>query len=405
MYSISDIDNKRANIQPSARKSIHSNCDNCPFFRIEDMGKYGLGNEKNHRVFERSHPKHKFSSHEDQGQDVVDNVMSKLARHSSPKTTTKKTRRNSVDGLYQNKYSNESDDEDDSDDIPEINYLDEENLNSSESLIYATPQRTRLNESDITHQNISPYSFQDHTNVNIENKSSYKQFLLVSLLIAVIAVAGYYSDILSANNQINHVIYDKNNFDNEITYLGGKYKVTDDSILQIRTGISTIFQRQDAGSFIFAYNSQSTNFNPIFLNNFINDIAFAAAKYLRNESYVQNYVVVDSSKIDMKVHSELIEKYREDVAKTGVMLVKDLDEIPAPLAMAFHYYCDEFNPLIKRSAIFFTLDMAKCSDQKISHVSIEKCLAKKWANIIPKDNIVPLLTRVVSIVVDVASVF
>ncbi|CAK1599563.1 unnamed protein product [Parnassius mnemosyne] len=386
------------------------------------MGKYGLDNKKNHRVLERSHPKHNLSSNEDQGVDEVDNVMSKLSHHSSPKTATKKTRRNSVDGLYQNKYSNESDDDnvlskstpavfqshyhcrDDSDDIPELNCLDEENLNSSESLIYATPPRIRINESDNTNQNITPYSFQEHTNVNIENKSSYKQILLVSFIIAIIAIAGFYGDILSANNQMNLVIYDKNNFENEITYLGEKYKVTDDSILQIQTGISTIFQRQDAGSFIFAYNSQSNNFNPNFLNNFLNDIAIAAAKYLRNDSYVENYVVVDSSNLDMKVHSELIEKYREDVTKTGVMLVKDLDEVPASLAMAFHYYCDEFNPLIKRSAIFFTLNMARCSDQKISHASIEKCLAKKWT-VIPKDNIVPLLTRVVSIVVDVASVF
>lgn len=72
-------------------------------------------------------------------------------------------------------------------------------------------------------------------------------------------------------------------------------------------------------------------------------------------------MIVDSGKLDMRAHGELIERYREDVTKTGVMLVKDIDEVPASLAMAFHYYCDEFNPLIKRSAIFFTLNMARCS--------------------------------------------
>lgn len=88
--------------------------------------------------------------------------------------------------------------------------------------------------------------------------------------------------------------------------------------------------------------------------------------FLGNDSEIQNQVIVDSTKLKMKAHSELMERYRNDVTKSGVMLVTDLDKVPSSLAMAFHYYCDEFNPLVKKSAIFFTLDIASCSGENVN---------------------------------------
>lgn len=81
-----------------------------------------------------------------------------------------------------------------------------------------------------------------------------------------------------------------------------------------------------------------------------------------NESVYNQPIVIHSSELDMQSHSELMKKYRYEVAKTGVMLVKDLDRIPSSLAMAFHYFCDEYNPLVAKSAIFFTLNLANCSN-------------------------------------------
>lgn len=74
------------------------------------------------------------------------------------------------------------------------------------------------------------------------------------------------------------------------------------------------------------------------------------------------HTVIVSTNLNMAEHGELISRYRDDVDKAGVLLVKEVDSVPSDLAMAFHYYCDEYNPLVKRSAIFFTLDLANCSN-------------------------------------------
>ncbi|KPJ06719.1 hypothetical protein RR48_11766 [Papilio machaon] len=241
---------------------------------------------------------------------------------------------------------------------------------------------------------------------NIDEKESKNNsvFIIGAVFVCIIAIT-YLLYFHSASNIVrqNQNIYDESKFYSDIGYLGKKYKVNYNSILQIQSVISTTFQKQDVASLIFTYNSDNNNFNRANFNQFMNDVAFNTARYLRNDSNIHNHVIVDSNKLDMKVHSELIERYRNDVTKTGVMLVTDVDEVPSSLAMAFHYYCDEFNPLVKKSAILFTLNMAKCSERKITHSSVEKCLAKKWT-IIPKDNIVPLLTRIVNVVIDVTNV-
>jgi hypothetical protein len=81
-----------------------------------------------------------------------------------------------------------------------------------------------------------------------------------------------------------------------------------------------------------------------------------------NQSTSVEPTILHSYQLDMQTDVDLIKKYRSEVARTGVMLLNDLDSVPSRLAMAFHYFCDEGNPLEAKTAIFFTLNMAKCSN-------------------------------------------
>ncbi|XP_045761681.1 uncharacterized protein LOC123864942 isoform X2 [Maniola jurtina] len=383
-----------AHIKPSARKSIHSHCSRCSTLRLTDMGRYGAVQRR--------------SVQQDQGQDEVDNVISKMARPASPiplRNYNRMCRRNSYD------VSNESSD-DDSEEDDEIytsanttvqqNELQNSRNMSTSSNLQNSPEHQRVMNNSTNRQN---QSFSQ--NLSKKDESSITQLLMQILLVFLVACSAvFYLRYYPSETTKMNSIYDKMSFYNDVMDLGEKYKVKDTSILQVRTGIATIFEKQDTGSFIFAYNSKSNNFNPVMFNNFIEDLAATASRYLRNESVHHNAVVVDTVNLKMQTEKEFMNQYEPDVAKTGVMLVKDIDNIPAQLAMAFHYYCDEYSPLVRRSAIFFTLNLARCSnnsDPKSTHEYIEKCLAKKWSAV-GEDRIGPLLTRVVNIVVDVTSV-
>ncbi|XP_039765806.1 uncharacterized protein LOC120637840 isoform X2 [Pararge aegeria] len=384
-----------AHIKPSARKSIHTHNSSCVYLCNRNMGRYGLNavrarNELN-------------GPDTEQGHDEVDNVMSKLARPASPVPVRNKKniRRNSHD--INTEYSEDDSDENDELYASANATFQQSDARSSRNVSQDTPEQRRINTS--ANQQTRSHS-QLRQKLPKEKETTSCQFLLQMLLMLLTAgIAVFYIGYYPSEPTKMNSIYDKISFYSDIMDLGEKYKVKDTSILQVRTGVATIFEKQDTGSFIFAYNSKSNSFNPTLFNSFVEDLAATASRFLRNDSD-NLYAVVDTVKLKMQTEKEFMNKYEEAVARTGVMLVKDVDNVPSEIAMAFHYYCDEYSPLVRRSAIFFTLNLAKCSnnsDPKSTHEYIEKCLAKKWSNV-GEDRIGPLLTRVVNIVVDVTSV-
>lgn len=383
------------NIKPSARKSIHSHCNTCNAKCHLNMGKYGLKNCKREDIA-------KTSLH-DPGVDVTDNVMSKMARQASPIPTRRnnetKYRRNSFDLPTDECSDDESDNDEELYNSALQNELSRSRNTSSHSL-NISPHR----HNNISTENLHNSSF-TLSQQNKNNKFGSSNNFLIAIIILLLSIMLFYIKFDSDPVTVKYE-YDRFQFDNDVKDLKEKYKIEDNSILQVKTGVATIFKNQDTASFIFAYNSNSNNFNVLRFNNFINDIAATTSRYLRNESN-KVHVTIDSSNLIIQTAKEFMNQYQDEVYESGVMLVKDIESVPSQLAMAFHYYCDEYNPLVKRSAIFFTLNWAKCSnssDKKATHENIEKCLASRW-NTVDEEKIGPLLTRVVNIVVDVTQSF
>ncbi|XP_047541078.1 uncharacterized protein LOC125073973 isoform X2 [Vanessa atalanta] len=399
------------NIKPSARKSIHSNCNTCNINCLKNMVRYG---HKVHKKQEES-----ANASQEQGVDEVDNVMSKMARQTSPipmrRNNDVKYQRNSF-GINNDDSSDESDNENVlSKSSPATFSYSSEDLYTS--ALQNELQRSR-NESNHSINNMSP-----HRSHNISSENQHKRYLtsleqnaksirdtsdqiVIAMIIFLLAVIMFLYSQYVTDKALTNNVYDKFRFDSDVKDLKEKYKVKENSILQVKTGVATIFENQDTASFIFVYNSESINFNPKRFDNFIEDIAATTSRYLRNESK-EVHVTVDTTKLMMQTTKDFMNQYQDKVMRTGVMLVKDIDSVPSQLAMAFHYYCDEYNPLVKRSAIFFTFNLANCSiisDKKSSHEYVEKCLANKW-NSVGEEKIGPLLTRVVNIVVDVTQTF
>ncbi|KAJ8734181.1 hypothetical protein PYW07_014732 [Mythimna separata] len=415
--------------RPLPRRPIHN-------YRVENqlvneiMGRYGVVNNRRENDA-------RLSPQQSLGEDVVDNVLSKMSRQTSPLSIRKKKlpRSNSYSQDEENTdetnvlskslpatlpshlpYSDDSEIEGNfSTHSKKDSRFEEESIHditnrSNRSNRSVTLERAHLTESSPYQQRLSVKSreiSQPQSSNAVRNI-----FLTLVVIVAVVMHWKFPNMITSITNNSQDkstqtVDQGKIIFENNMKILQEKYNIDDDSILRLQTGISTIFSRMDSGSFIFVYNSKTNNFNLVRFEKFADEVAYTAARFLRNDISSIRHTVVESSNLDMQEHGELISRYREDVDRSGVMLVKEIDAVPSDLAMAFHYYCDEYDPLVKRSAIFFTLNMANCSnipDPKSIHDIIEKCLARKWTTL-PRENMRPLLTRVVDVVIDVTSVF
>ncbi|XP_041973889.1 uncharacterized protein LOC121729438 [Aricia agestis] len=437
-------------INPSARKSIHAGCSTCIENKI--MGRYGCSHRKEKQI----------NTGQSQGTDEVDNVMSKLAppyNSSRPLPTRKSvSRRNSIDVPG----ANNSDETDDDNELYRSAAQSDFNTSRDEFLTSTNNSPTQDRDThrrdihtrsspkngsyisgntlesynispahNISRKDISDYETRYDTrssqngymsgiilesarinsahNLNTRresdsettrggNKFKYVGLILVLAVVAIGINIDYFLRTIDTENDIfsNDII-----FHDHISSLGAKYKVSRDAILRLKVGISTISKNQDAASFMLIYDSRAESFNAQVLFSFVEELALKTVQYLRNNSNSIQNVIVDTDHIETE--SEL-RALQSEVEKTGVMIVPNINDVPSELAMAFHYYCDEYNPLVKSSAIFFTLDAAACIYSKeVTHTFIEKCLLNKW-NDIHKDKIGPLLTRVVNVIIDISNI-
>ncbi|XP_045501352.1 uncharacterized protein LOC123698654 [Colias croceus] len=386
---------EKVQIIPSARKPIHN-------ISHTDTMSYKKSNINTSR--ERNIQSSNI------GVDEVDNIFSKHVRPSSPIAIRKELPSGSA---LDAELSDSDDDSSNEEPLSESPYSSPGSLSNSysknESPNYeyqsiAQSDRENLSRRVLSHQ----YSQERKSSIpSIEpDEQILKKYTIYIPALIALVFGVYYLYDPSTEKTVFQNNYDKFSFYSDVKSLAQQYKVKGDAMLQIQTAINTIFEKQDTASFIFTYDGGMANFDPVKFNKFMDNIASAASRYLRNNTKNVQHIVLDNSKIiSLKSDYELINQYRDTVEKRGVLLVKDIEKVPSNLAMAFHYYCDEYNPLVKKSAIFFTLNVAECStlDQKPTHEYIERCLKTKWKEI-QKDKIGPLLTRVVNIVVDVISV-
>lgn len=102
------------------------------------------------------------------------------------------------------------------------------------------------------------------------------------------------------------------------------------------------------------------------------------------------------SKATIKDYGILIEKYRPVLEEKRVMIVRDVHTVPASVAPVFHVFCDTTGPVVKKSAIFFTMEMQEDEiplTRNALYQSVEKRLETLWKNGVDKDKIQPLITR------------
>lgn len=329
-----------------------------------------------------------YSSTEESGDDEVDNIQSKPLRDPNCSVSPSQTK-------WQRDTSSLANYECYSTDTSELT------LNES------------VNESFHRSQSLERLSQHNHTNKGKDSSATILCLSLITIIVGVLAAIyiTMFPTLPYENSDL--AVTEHTLFSDNLLSIKKKYEISDDSILQVESGVRTIFDKNITGSFTFVYNSESKNFNLNNFENFVNEAALVTARYLRNtdSSNGKNtgairHTVLTGSDIALKNHGEFMNKYRKNVEQTGVMLVKDLEMVPSDVAMAFHYYCDEYNPLVKKSAIFFTMDLGKCSSDygKKMHAFIENCLKQKWSSVSP-EKITPLLTRVVTEVIDIYSIF
>lgn len=97
-------------------------------------------------------------------------------------------------------------------------------------------------------------------------------------------------------------------------------------------------------------------------------------------------------------YGAFLQQYKRPLEERGIMVVQNLDQVPAKAARALFTICDSYGPLVERAVIFFTIDISQRqrevsdSDQSPTEMA-ENLLRDQWRNGLKGDTLVPLLVR------------
>lgn len=160
----------------------------------------------------------------------------------------------------------------------------------------------------------------------------------------------------------------------------------------IESSISEIKTFEKPSVIILVYRDVSN------ISQLLDNITIYASCILNDDCHVDPIIIKGNELNTYEIIEDygiVIQRYRSLLEEKHIMIVKNLDEILGPVAQAFHYICDEYTPLVKRSLILFTMRVDKYEGRELEQVV--NILENKWSDI-GRDKLEALITRVSSIV-------
>lgn len=166
----------------------------------------------------------------------------------------------------------------------------------------------------------------------------------------------------------------------------------------LESGVNNTIRRNRPSTFILLYQEKSKDI----IENLLKSISEYVTCFLTSCEQVP-VILTDknlNSKEVLKDYGIIIDEYREPLEKSGIMIVKNLENVPGVSAQAFHSFCDEFNPAVAKSVIIFTMKVQEFHRNNMKF--LEEYFQKKWTDI-KSDAFDALFTRISSMVLEINS--
>jgi len=166
----------------------------------------------------------------------------------------------------------------------------------------------------------------------------------------------------------------------------------------IRVSVQEVTVLDQPRSIIFLYENRAK----ATMEGILNSASSAALCHFGscwNEPVVIQGSSLNSTEI-LNDYGRIISRYRSNLEKNGVMIVKNLEQVPGLAAQAFHSFCDDYNPVVKKALILFTMKVEKLPEG-YPMLFLEKVLMNLWKELGRDDKFYPLFTRISGTVLSV----
>lgn len=221
-------------------------------------------------------------------------------------------------------------------------------------------------------------------NVRAEN-SSFPVSYIIFAVVFFIALAIYGVSITGSQSPHKYITCP------QLNSLKDKIPHQEDYMWKsLRVGIEGVLNNDPTSPSVFLFIHQDTAstrkaINDIFkaTGNCFDQNGKTASHQLDINDFIGNEVIVD--------YGVAVKKYKDALKNGGVLLIADINKIPAEAAPALHFICDTFTPIVDRAIIFLTLTSSELG--KPVEVA-ESTLRKLWGDKIKPDDLDPLIVRI-----------
>ncbi|KAL1395762.1 hypothetical protein pipiens_011006 [Culex pipiens pipiens] len=181
--------------------------------------------------------------------------------------------------------------------------------------------------------------------------------------------------------------------DQFVTQLRPKYPTIDPMLwTTLNVSVNRALYRKpgEPSTFVFLYDSATVR------QSLVEDIIGITSKCFDNTRPIRLTSADFETPEIAADYSAFLHRYKPQLEERGIMVVQDLDQVPAKAARALFTICDSYGPLVERAVIFFTIDISRRAeedpDQSPTAIA-EKLLQDQWRNGLKGDTLVPLLVR------------
>ncbi|XP_050302248.1 uncharacterized protein LOC126740321 [Anthonomus grandis grandis] len=228
---------------------------------------------------------------------------------------------------------------------------------------------------------------QKSTNISIKESQMHVWFIGILVILFAGVVAGYW---LSAGDQ-PLLDYEQKLQTKFEKYESEMKHQNEDFWRSIKVSIREVPVLKQPRTILFLYEDKSEKTLNLILEKVVNAALCFLTECDKKPVQIQGASLNNSQII--RDHGVIISKYADQLKKSGVMVVYNLEQVPGKAALAFHSFCDDYNPIAEKSLILFTLKMNKIP-QGYPMMFLEKFLLNLWSDIGKGDKFYPLFTRI-----------
>lgn len=224
----------------------------------------------------------------------------------------------------------------------------------------------------------------------VASSSSTSYILVIAFLVILCAITLYSfrpSPSENSPSRFNQNVINCSQF----IELDEKFPYQDKKLFKsLKIGIEGTVNKQPAQPSVFAFFSTDQNT----LNVFMDEIVKITKLCIQQSNDPINLTNGDlNTQRFFDDHSKLIQDYKEELNKRSIMIVNNVDRLSTKVIPSLHSFTDTYNPLVRKSIIYFTLKVPEKPNGKPVDYIINY-LQKEWKEL--ETNIRdPLITRIV----------